>query len=67
LGKGVTVVITKAAATVTEIALVVVADALSVTRTVKLEVPDALGVPPRTPALFRVRPEGSVPLARLHV
>ena len=34
---------------------------LSVTRTVKLDVPAAVGVPEMTPALERERPEGSVP------
>ena len=38
----------------------------SVTCTVKLDVPAAVGVPEITPAVLTVRPAGSVPLARLH-
>ena len=42
-------------------------DEASVTATVKLEVPAAVGVPEITPAVERVRPEGSVPADRDHV
>ncbi|CAB4734619.1 unannotated protein [freshwater metagenome] len=38
---------------------------LSVTRTVKLELPVAVGVPEITPAALRFRPAGRVPLCRL--
>jgi hypothetical protein len=38
----------------------------SVTSTVKLNVPAALGVPPRIPSLVRVRPPGSEPAEIVH-
>ena len=42
-------------------------DAESLTVTVKLELPDALGVPLITPAVERVNPAGSEPEAKLQV
>ena len=42
-----------------------VAPMLSVTATVKLELPSAVGVPERIPVLARDRPRGNVPAARL--
>jgi len=50
-----------------ESALVAVAAAESVTRTVKLDVPAAVGVPLITPAALRVSPAGRVPIATAHV
>ena len=47
-------------------AVVAEADALSVTRTVKLLVPAALGVPEMVPAAARLNPVGNVPLATAH-
>ena len=47
-------------------AAVVDADALSVTRTVKLLVPDAAGVPAIVPLAARVNPDGGTPLASVH-
>ena len=55
-----------AAATTIESDLVAVADAASVTLTVKLDVPEAVGGPEITPELLRLRPAGSEPLARAH-
>jgi len=54
---------------VRESALVVVAAGAeaSVTRTVKLDVPAAVGVPLITPAALRVNPAGRVPIATAHV
>jgi hypothetical protein len=52
---------TAAALTVTERALVDEAPLAPVTRTVKLEVAAAVGVPLRTPVADRLRPAGSVP------
>jgi hypothetical protein len=52
---------TAAALTVTERAFVDEAPLAPVTRTVKLEVPAAVGVPLRTPAADRLRPAGSAP------
>ena len=48
-------------------AVVEVALRLSVIRTVKLNVPVVVGVPPSTPALLSVSPVGSVPPLTLHV
>ena len=45
---------------------VAVADALSVTRTVKLLVPAAPGVPDMVPPAARLNPAGNVPLATVH-
>lgn len=42
-------------------------DALSVTATVKVEVPDAVGVPEIVPELERVNPAGRLPETRDHV
>ena len=39
---------------------------VSVTCTVKLDVPAAVGVPEITPAVLNERPAGSAPLSRLH-
>ena len=47
-------------------AAVAEADALSVTRTVKLLVPAVLGVPDMVPPAARLNPAGSVPLATVH-
>jgi hypothetical protein len=57
------------AATIILSALVVAAAGLaeSVTRTVKLKVPAAVGVPLITPVLARLRPLGNEPLAIDHV
>ena len=51
---------------VTAKAFVTVALALSATCAVKLNVPVAVGVPLRTPALLSDRPVGTVPDATLH-
>jgi hypothetical protein len=42
------------------------ADALSVTRTVKVLDPAALGVPDMVPPAARLNPAGNVPLATVH-
>ena len=42
-------------------------DALSVTETVKLDVPTPVGVPLITPAVDSDNPAGRVPLARDHI
>ena len=47
--------------------LVAVDDAASVTLTVKVDVPVAVGVPEMPPELFRLRPAGSEPPERDHV
>jgi hypothetical protein len=47
-------------------AAVVATDALSVTRTVKLLVPAAVGVPAIVPLAARVNPDGGTPLASVH-
>ena len=47
-------------------AAVVETDALSVTRTVKLLVPAAAGVPAKVPLAARVNPDGGTPLASVH-
>ena len=58
------VVIAKAAGLmVSDNALVADADALSVTRTVKLLDPAVPGVPDMVPLAARLSPDGSVPLA----
>ena len=56
-------VIARAGAMVIASALVVIACtvALSVACTVKLKVPDAEGMPLKTPALLRVKPPGKLP------
>ena len=51
---------------VSDSAAVVDADALSVTRTVKLLVPAATGVPAKVPLADRVNPDGGTPLASVH-
>jgi hypothetical protein len=52
----------RAGAMVSVIGSVAVTDALSVTFTVKLNVPEAVGVPPTTPvALLSVKPLGGDP------
>ena len=50
----------------TDNAAVAEADALSVTRTVNLLDPAALGVPDIVPPAARLKPAGSVPLASAH-
>ena len=61
------VVITKAGGLmVSEKPAVAEADALSVTRTVKLLVPAALGEPDMFPPGVRLNPAGSVPVATAH-
>ena len=67
LETGEEVVIVGLVLTVSDSALVVVAETLSVTRTVKLEVPAADGVPLIVPLLDRLKPMGSAPLASAHV
>ena len=47
--------------------VVAVVPAESVTRTVKLNVPNAVGVPLRTPAADKVNPAGNVPVASAYV
>jgi len=54
-------------ATVSEIDAVAVADALSLTFTVKLAGPAALGVPDTVPPADKLNPAGSVPVATVHV
>ena len=62
------VVITRAGGlTLTDSAAVAVADALSVTRTVKLLDPAAVGVPASVPPAAILNPAGSEPLARAQV
>ena len=51
---------------VSDNAAVADADALSVTRTVKVLDPAALGVPDMVPPAARLNPAGSVPLATVH-
>ena len=51
---------------ITDSAAVAEADALSVTRTVKLLDPAAPGVPDIIPPAARLKPAGSVPLASAH-
>ena len=58
--------IAKAGVMVSDNALVTVADALSVTRTVKLLDPAVPGVPDIVPPVARLNPAGSVPLATDH-
>ena len=56
------VVIVRAGAMVSVIGSIAMTDALSVTFTVKLKVPEAVGVPPTTPvALLSVKPLGGDP------
>ena len=50
-----------AASIVTEKSFVEEALLAPATRTVKLEIPAAVGVPPRTPPVDKFRPAGSVP------
>ena len=52
--------------TVIDNAAVAEAAALSVTRTVKLLAPAALGVPDSVPPAARLNPAGNVPLATAH-
>jgi len=67
-GNGEAVVIFGAGALTTiDRALDEVCEALSVTWTVKLLVPDAAGVPLITPAVVKVKPAGSAPAATDHV
>jgi hypothetical protein len=51
---------------VSDNAAVADADALSVTRTVKVLDPAALGVPDMVPPAARLNPAGNVPLATVH-
>ena len=61
------VVIPKAGGlTVIDKAAVAETDALSVTRTVKLLAPAALGVPEMVPPAAKLNPAGNVPLATAH-
>jgi hypothetical protein len=63
LGKVEVVTVTGAGPIVTVSEAVSDPDAESVTRTEKVLLPAALGVPERTPAAERLNPAGSVPLA----
>ncbi len=56
----VVVTLTPTAAMLSDSAFVVVAERLSVTRTVKLEVPEPAGVPLIVPLLDRLNPLGSI-------
>ena len=60
-GKGEVVVIESAEFMVSATSLDAVCDTLSVTRTVKLDVTPAVGVPLITPVVDNVRPVGNVP------
>jgi hypothetical protein len=60
------VTLTGVPATVIESAAVALFKVRSVTRTVKLLVPAAVGVPEIVPVRPRLSPAGSVPLARVH-
>jgi len=66
-GRGELVVIASDATTVRLKVLVIVAGALSVTRTVKLYVPAVVGVPVIAPALESASPGGRVPDEIAHV
>jgi len=60
-GKDDVVIVTVGGLTVSDSAAVVETDALSVTRTVKLFGPGAVGVPDIVPAAARLNPAGSDP------
>jgi len=62
----VAVVIAKVGLMVSDSVAVAAAEALSVTRTVKLPDPAAPGVPDIVPLVPRVNPDGSTPLASVH-
>jgi hypothetical protein len=63
----VVVVVAAAAPIVTEYAMLEVCDAVSASRTVKLYVPTAVGVPEITPALLSESPAGRLPEETDHV
>ena len=62
-----TFIFADAAVIVIDSDLVTDADAESVTLTVKVDVPEADGVPEMAPPVLRLRPEGSEPLESDHV